>query len=227
MKYAADPSYKATQEEIAQMAKFVVTHGGRAILNDIILRGYIYALGGEIGGFKILANAIKSVNENIILNADGSATIGKATIDTAGNVSINDLTANNGTFGGVVKAESGMSYKTRHVALTGAGSAESVSATLDASDVFITVLADGDYSVAINLPTNPLEGQMVYIANSYASSQYVVVRTNNANRYIYPQINIVTLNNKVNLDRNASISFIYSTKENSNGSWWIFSANNT
>ena len=226
-KYAADPSYQATDEEVEAMAKFVVTHGGRAILNDIILRGYIYALGGKIGGFNILSDAIKSVNEHIILNADGSATIGKATIDTAGNVSINDLTANNGTFGGVVKAESGMSYKTRHVALTGTGSSESVSITLDASDVFITVLADGDYSVAINLPTNPLEGQMVYIANSYASSQYVVVRTNNANRYIYPQTTIVTLNNKVSLDRNASISFIYSTKENSNGSWWIFSANNT
>lgn len=226
-KYAADPSYQATDEEVEAMAKFVVTHGGRAILNDIILRGYIYALGGKIGGFNILSDAIKSVNEHIILNADGSATIGKATIDTAGNVSINDLTANNGTFGGVVKAESGMSYKTRHVALTGTGSAESVSTTLDASDVFITVLADGDYSVAVNLPSNPLEGQMVYIANSYASSQYVVVRTNNANRYIYPRTNIVTLNNKVSLDRNASISFVYSTKENPNGSWWIFSANNT
>lgn len=49
-KYAADPSYQATAEEVAQMAKFVVTHGGRAILNDIILRGYIYALGGMFKG---------------------------------------------------------------------------------------------------------------------------------------------------------------------------------
>lgn len=32
------------------MAKFVVTHGGRAILNDIILRGYIYAIGGVFSG---------------------------------------------------------------------------------------------------------------------------------------------------------------------------------
>ena len=32
------------------MAKFVVTHGGRAILNDIVLRGYIYALGGVFNG---------------------------------------------------------------------------------------------------------------------------------------------------------------------------------
>ena len=39
-----------TDAELADMAKFVVTHGGRAILNDIILRGYIYALGGEFVG---------------------------------------------------------------------------------------------------------------------------------------------------------------------------------
>lgn len=50
MKYKDDPSYQATQQEIAQMAKFVVTHGGRAILNDIVLRGYIYAEGGVFNG---------------------------------------------------------------------------------------------------------------------------------------------------------------------------------
>lgn len=45
MKYS-NPKYQPTDEEVADMAKFVVTHGGRAILNDICLRGYIYALGG-------------------------------------------------------------------------------------------------------------------------------------------------------------------------------------
>lgn len=49
-KYLEDPSYQATEAEVADMAKFVVTHGGRAILNDIILRGYIYAKGGVFNG---------------------------------------------------------------------------------------------------------------------------------------------------------------------------------
>ena len=49
-KYAQNPAYQPTDEEVSQMAKFVVTHGGRAILNDIILRGYIYALGGVFNG---------------------------------------------------------------------------------------------------------------------------------------------------------------------------------
>ncbi len=52
-KYKDNPSYQATEDEIANMAKFVVTHGGRAILNDIVLRGIIYAQGGtfENGSF--------------------------------------------------------------------------------------------------------------------------------------------------------------------------------
>lgn len=48
--YKDDASYQPTQAEIAEMAKFVVTHGGRAILNDIILRGYVYAEGGVFNG---------------------------------------------------------------------------------------------------------------------------------------------------------------------------------
>jgi len=50
LKYARDPSYQPTEDELSKMAKFVVTHGGRAILNDIVLRGYIYALGGYFKG---------------------------------------------------------------------------------------------------------------------------------------------------------------------------------
>jgi len=49
-KYAKNPAYQPTEEEVSRMAKFVVTHGGRAILNDIVLRGYIYALGGVFNG---------------------------------------------------------------------------------------------------------------------------------------------------------------------------------
>ena len=63
-KYKEDATYLPTQEELAEMAKFVVTHGGRAILNDIILRGYIYALGGEFVG--MLTNRKTVINNNNI-----------------------------------------------------------------------------------------------------------------------------------------------------------------
>lgn len=48
--YAEDPNFSPTDEQLKQMAKFVVTHGGRAILTDMIMRGYIYALGGVFKG---------------------------------------------------------------------------------------------------------------------------------------------------------------------------------
>lgn len=53
MKYLEDPNFKPTDEELSEMAKFVVTHGGKAILNDIILRGVVYANGGTFGDLKI------------------------------------------------------------------------------------------------------------------------------------------------------------------------------
>lgn len=49
-KYENDPTYQPSQEELATMAKFVVTHGGRAILEDAIVRGTIYARDGQFTG---------------------------------------------------------------------------------------------------------------------------------------------------------------------------------
>lgn len=69
MKYADNPSYEATEEEISKMAHFVVTHGGRAILNDVILRGYIYALGGYFRG-KITAESGEITGDVIVGDKD-------------------------------------------------------------------------------------------------------------------------------------------------------------
>lgn len=45
MRFRNDPNYQPTDEEWANMANFVATHGG-----DTFLRGYIYALGGKFRG---------------------------------------------------------------------------------------------------------------------------------------------------------------------------------
>lgn len=75
-KYAQNPAYQATDEEVAQMAKFVVTHGGRAILNDIILRGYIYALGGRFQGEVIAESGVfknvHSQDNKFEIDSDGN-----------------------------------------------------------------------------------------------------------------------------------------------------------
>ena len=49
-KYKDNPSYQPTEEELKQMANFVVTHGGRVILNDAIVRGTVYSKEGFFGG---------------------------------------------------------------------------------------------------------------------------------------------------------------------------------
>ena len=51
MMYEDNPTLQPTEEQLASMAKFVVTHGGKAILNDIILRGIVYAKSGVFSGF--------------------------------------------------------------------------------------------------------------------------------------------------------------------------------
>lgn len=52
-KYATNMSYTPSDDELKNMAKYVVTHGGRSILNDVILRGYVYAKGGKFGNLAV------------------------------------------------------------------------------------------------------------------------------------------------------------------------------
>ena len=82
MKYVEDPTYQPTDAEVANMAKVVITHGGRAILNDIIMRGVVYATGGYFKGRVDIADG------NIALNEDGSGHLagGKFRWDAENNV---------------------------------------------------------------------------------------------------------------------------------------------
>ena len=45
-----NPLYQPTDDELNNIAKAVITHAGRAILNDVVLRGYVYAEGGVFRG---------------------------------------------------------------------------------------------------------------------------------------------------------------------------------
>ena len=72
-KYTENPNYEPTDEELAnEMAQFVVTHGGMAILNNIIARGAIFATSG--------------VFKNI------TSPYGKFRIDNEGNMTVRDAT---------------------------------------------------------------------------------------------------------------------------------------
>lgn len=84
-----------TDEELANYAKIVLTHGGRAILNDVILRGYIYAIGGIFKG-KVYAEdgefngKISIADGKILLDKDGSGKLANGNVewDKDGNVSV-------------------------------------------------------------------------------------------------------------------------------------------
>lgn len=75
--YLANPAYQPTEEEIAQMANAVITHGGRAILNQAIVRGSIYA---DNGYFKGILKA-KMVYTEVLHLSDSWLTDGVYTIN--------------------------------------------------------------------------------------------------------------------------------------------------
>lgn len=60
-----NPFYSPTEEELAEMAKFVVTHGGTAILNEAIVRGTVYATNGIFNGE---VNATSGIFQNVVIN---------------------------------------------------------------------------------------------------------------------------------------------------------------
>lgn len=82
MKYAENPKYEASEEELKNMANIVMTHGGMAILNKAIIRGYIYAQGGFFRG------KVEIANGKILLNEDGSGKLANGNIywDKDGNM---------------------------------------------------------------------------------------------------------------------------------------------
>lgn len=103
--------------------------------------------------------------------SDGSVTIGngKFTIDKNGNVSMNDvtmsnITANSGTFKGIINAEKGLILKTQV--------SSSVSGTINAATVFFINKYTGqsgqdqNYRTHFNMPSNPNTGQMLTIKNA-------------------------------------------------------------
>ena len=94
MLYKNNPSYIPTSEESKKIANCVITHSGRAILNDLIARGYIYATGGVFNG-KVYADGGEF---NHVVVADISSKNGTFAIDAEGNTTISNLTASGGTF---------------------------------------------------------------------------------------------------------------------------------
>lgn len=78
-----NPSYQPTEEEVASIAKAVITHGGRAILNDIVLRGYVYAKGGifqgDVEAKRMLIERTQRQDATTTIDVNGAYITGRGT----------------------------------------------------------------------------------------------------------------------------------------------------
>lgn len=86
IRFFADDPMADPSEQLANMAKFVVTHGGRAILNDVILnnvyaRGQINATSGKVGGFVIDGHALKNKRSGYNPSSSEPSTIDNTAYD--------------------------------------------------------------------------------------------------------------------------------------------------
>ena len=156
-KYAGNPLYQASDNEVKeQMAQFVVTHGGRAILNDIIARGFIIATSG------IFKN-IDSPNGNFKIDEAGNMVVNNATI--SGNMYAPLFVINDSNFSECTEVISG-----RNVV------------KLDITGLNICLEGDWRYqNVNIALPMNQkYKGAIARIYNNTSSTLTVtgVVKTN-------------------------------------------------
>ena len=161
-KYAQDPSYQATPQEISQMAKFVVTHGGRAILNDIVLRGYIYALGGY---FKGEVHADSGIFKNIL------SPNGKFKIDDSGYFECEDAKIKGYLYTPllVINENNWMQYLGQADPDTGA---RTVNIRLSGLNIQFDYLGWGSTTSTLNLPLDDqsLLGAQVHILNNSSGS---------------------------------------------------------
>lgn len=161
-KYAQDPSYQATPQEISQMAKFVVTHGGRAILNDIVLRGYIYALGGY---FKGEVHADSGIFKNIL------SPNGKFKIDDSGYFECEDAKIKGYLYTPllVINENNWMQYLGQADPDT---SARTVNIGLSGLNIQFDYLGWGSTTSTLNLPLDDqsLLGAQVHILNNSSGS---------------------------------------------------------
>ena len=68
-----NPNAQFTDAQLAAMAKFAVTHGGKAILNEAVVRGTIYAQNGVFGGR--LQLGFQEIENTHTLTIDDSSSI--------------------------------------------------------------------------------------------------------------------------------------------------------
>lgn len=151
--YAANPDAEPT----AQMAKFVLTHGGKAILNDIIARGKIIATSG-------IFKDIHSPNGNFSIDALGNMACKNAKISGDLYVAMTKITAAN--------------FDSYSKTITYTRYGQTVQRTLiDLTKTGLNIHIDSlpnSASLSINLPSDAtFEGALCRIYNQFVDTAYL------------------------------------------------------
>ena len=182
-KYKDNPNYEPTAEELNNIAKFVVTHGGRAILTDIILRGIIYAEGGVM-------KSIKSPNGNF-------------EIDEEGNLKAKDVTSVGGSFKNV--SISGNIY-TPYTVINRKNAGQYGSYSFDSvSFLYNLDLSLSGFSVQFEFVNKSDDGGITI-------NYDVVVNLPEEDKYVGAEVNLFCAYNMIRLD-NASYVKSYTDKQ--------------
>ena len=163
-------------------APFRVTQNGDCYMSnatiegDSTVKGTVYATAGEFNG------TVKICGGKILLNTDGSGRLanGRMTWDTNGNITMNNVTANNGTFSGSIKATGGFAFGTQYITEN--------SAFIEESSSYVKINIKGQTSVVENynmyLPPTPNVGAQIIIRSCCPYAFYLVGRTNIWGYYI-------------------------------------------
>lgn len=130
-----------------ETAPFYVTHNGFLHALNAHIEGEIKATSGSIGGFEITNSKIRSLNDQIILNKDGSAIF-------------KNLTASGATIEGLIYAKSGLCLPVSRSSLKNDNSMPSNTA------VHINEYSGSAHeveTVTVSMPSNPNVGQQIVI----------------------------------------------------------------
>ena len=156
-------------------APFRVTQNGDCYMSnatiegDSTVKGTVYATAGEFNG------TVKICGGKILLNTDGSGRLanGRMTWDANGNITMNNVTANNGTFRGSIKATGGFAFGTQYITEN--------SAFIDESSSYVKINIKGQTYVVENynmyLPPTPNVGAQIIIRSCCPYAFYLVGKT--------------------------------------------------
>ena len=227
--YMDNPNYEPTAEELRNMANVVITHGGRAILNDIILRGYVHALGGIFKGRVEASEGEFHGNvyaEAGVFNGTIKANSGSILNEDKQNLWSFDINIDSRDF--TIKGPSKVTETNTKVAAAGAIQKEYVSIGKFVTQEYIedgvvsicpqiTMRSYGNYSVYSSI-IDPYLGYRVAVVDTTSNPNKEIETILNAKLFKFGGDSVVFANilTKTDIDKNPDI-YVKGTLYNDNG----------